>query len=382
MDSLKTILTQGLIDSRNIKKLSESMRNNLQQLIEQTEFNSMLYASTSPEKMPNSSNVTDNGLVAPTDTATYPDIETVVYSATIPEILKAKNLSVFKPIRKTAIALDVLKIGATGKDYTQGAAASFEFTSASTDTIEASHNGLLVIARLIDTYNDAGRPANTKFYVKMGQAKRYGTYLNLKSLLTMGLSSKGKFAGDQWRQAGYWSTPAAAALVPADALTDLSLPGKTIRATYPEKSQRLNYFNNTSGCKDGIPLNGLVNSKTKIPMPATPSIATFIDTYFGKPLNDATLVADWKKLWTAYVTNYNDNIKAAVKLWTTVVGIPIPALDAMYTENLATYPGDPAAKVKPIIDSKKLGYFVPTSTAAAAPPKTTSGEYEIGKSKN
>ena len=166
--NLHKILAENMLRFGS-KNLSESDIDRISQLteVDETVVN-IVFASTSAEKMPNSQNVSLNGLVTP-DATTYPDIEKVVFTATVSEWLSSKKsglLSAFKPSRTTTTAMDVLKVGALGKDYTQGATTvtgGIQFMSNSTDTIEASHNGLLVLARALETWIDAGKPAGIKY---------------------------------------------------------------------------------------------------------------------------------------------------------------------------------------------------------------------------
>ena len=360
------------------KNLSESDIEHIKQLseVDETVVN-IVFASTSAEKMPNSQNVSLNGLVTP-DATTYPDIEKVVFTATVSEWLSSKKsglLSAFKPSRTTSTGMDVLKIGALGKDYSQGGSTGtggIQFMSDSTDTIEASHNGLLVLARALETYIDAGRPASIKFILKMGQAKRWGAYINLKNINNLKKSDA----------KNTWESYVTAAVIPNGGFASnnykTSFDGKTAE-------ERIAFLNNmfSAGWLTGLSKQFPFNTTTG---PAGVDYSTWVNNYFGKitSLNDfstnATIQTDFETMFNKCKTHYYNAIKN--DFYANVVnktGIVIPEMEEILTTINGWTSGNVVSKATPIMSSISNPGTVIKTTGGG---KGTSSEYELGKAKN
>lgn len=347
---------------------------------EETKVN-ILFASTSAETMPNSTNVSLNGLIAPTDTTTYPDIEKTVFSAKVSDLFvsgkvtKKTLLSKFMPVRTTTTAMDVLKVGDQGGDYAQGGltpSGGIQFMSNSTDTIEASHNGLLVVARALETFIDAGFPAGVKIMLKMGQASRWGAYIKLTEINKLTDSSI----------YGGWQTHMVAAIIP-----DGGFASNTYKTSYDGKTaeERIEILK-------GQWTKGWVNVSVTNRFPITTTTgptgvdySKWVNNYFGKitKLEDFETVAglqtDFETMFKACRTHYYNAIKNDLyKVIVNKTGLQIPEMDDILVEINELSVSQAKDKAEPIMTS---------DSGAGVPIKSTSGkastsQYDLGTAKN
>jgi hypothetical protein len=342
---------------------------------------SIVFASTSVEKMPNSVNVKNNGLVTPTDTAAYPDIEKTVFSAKVSDWLKGQKgtaegaantlLSAFKPVRTTSTGMDVLKVGSLGGDYTQGTvtpSGGIQFTSDSTDVIEASHNGLLVLARALETWIDAGKPAGVKFMLKMGQAKRMGSFIDLKNLFRLG------------DQVGLWESHMAASLIPDGMFSDNSWKEKYDGKTAEERATELaTAFSNgwPTSIKSMFPF-------TTTTAPTGVNYSTWITNYFGKvtQLGEFDTVSGLQKEYeTMFVACRDHYVKEIKSMYTNLLkiigGTSIPEIDEKITSLSAKTASRIIRKANPIMTKSSV-----VGSGSSSTTKAVTSQYELGQAKN
>jgi hypothetical protein len=343
---------------------------------------SIVFASTSIEKMPNSTNVKNNGLVTPTDTTTYPDIEKTVFSAKVSDWLKGQKgtsegaantlLSAFKPVRTTSTGMDVLKVGSLGGDYTQGGvtpSGGIQFMSNSTDVIEASHNGLLVLARALETWIDAGKPAGVKFMLKMGQAKRMGSFIDLGNLSKLDHSL------------GTWESYMAASLIPDGMFADNTWKETFDGKTAEERATELSTFFS----------NGWATSVIKLMFPFTTTTAPagvdyskWITNYFGKvtQLGEYDTVSglqkDYETMFIACRDHYVKEMKSMyANLLKIIGGTSIPEIDEKITSISAKTATRIIRKANPIM-TKASG----SGSGSSSTTKAVTSQYELGQAKN
>jgi hypothetical protein len=370
------------------KNLSESDKRNIQRLMEVETSFSYIYASTTSETVGNSTLMADGvnaaGLPA-VDAATYPDAGLVVWKTTVPELIKAsksKALAKFTPVRTTSKAMDVLKVGSLGGDYAAGGSSGkIQFSSTSTDTIEASHNGLLVLARLVDTYVDSGKPAGVTFIVEMGAANRYGSYINLSGLKLLNLGSSG--AKGQW--GGYM----AAALIPDGQFKDMTTYGNNFDGKTAEERAAVlngwlskgffskNCFFGPMNSADGVPK--IDESKLTL---LSLDFTNFVTTYLGK-LGDSALEAEYDKIWAKFRTNWVTNVKNILAQYSKEFPTVITSeqVTNIITKSETAEVGTILSKAEPIMNNPPLRTGTPTAGSKVKAAGST-GTYELGKSKN
>jgi hypothetical protein len=383
--NLQKILAENMLRF-GAKNLSESDISHIQRLMEAETSFSYVYASTTSETIGNTTMMADGvnaaGLMAP-DATTYPDAGLVVFSTTVPALLgsaKSKRLSSFTPVRTTTKAMDVLKIGSKGGDFAAGASSGkIEFSATSTDTIEASHNGLLVLARLVETYIDAGKPADATLIVEMGAADRYGSYINLAGLDKLDINKSYK---------GEWSSWISAALVPdggfaANVHYAPSFDGKTA-------AQRATTLNNMFGkgafdktmhnspmAMSGVPK--IDSSKLTL---LNLDFTDFVTTYLGK-LDDPALETRYDNIWKTVRTNWITNVNKILAQYSKEFPTAITSdkVKTIIANCEKADPGTITSKAYPIMNNPAgpPGEEVPGTKVK---PKTDSGTYELGKSKN
>lgn len=241
--------------------------------------------------------------------------------------------------------------------------------SDSTDTIEASHNGLLVLARALETWIDAGKPAGIKFMLKMGQANRWGAYINLSRLFLLNNSAAG------------WESEVIATLIP-----DGQFSGNDYASYNGKTAEERGALFNTS-----YPA-GMVTTvlKTKFPFTATTTgpagvdVPAFIKKYFGQitKLEDfgtnTELKTDYESMFNATRNHFVKAIKN--DFYANLVnktGIKIPEMEDIITNISAMTASNPKTKATPIMTSA-ASYGKSTST----PAKASAGTYQLGTGKN
>ena len=331
----------------------------------QEEVKSIVYASTSPESMPNTK-LLENGLVIPEELKSkYPNIENVVFRSTVSSLISTGNLSTFKPVRITKMPMDVLMVGGQGGDYQQGGVTpqgGVSFFSNSNDNIDASHNGLLVLLRAMDKYGDAGKPQDIKFILKMGQQERYSVFMDLKNINSLNLNQN---------KIGSFENIILASLIP-----DGKFAADTYKKMFSGKTeeQRIAKLNETLGFvtyyRKTFPFTNTTSPKI--------DFASWVNTYYGKDFNDPSLVSTYNQIFKTAIDHFNAAIKDDLYTpWFRNTGIVIPEIDAIIANNAKLTPQPPAPLATAIMTSA-------SSEGQKSKPvggsNASSTNYKIGKS--
>lgn len=335
---------------------------------QQGEVKSVLYASTSPESIPNTQLV-DRGLVIPEEMKSqYPNIENVVFRSTVNSLLSSGNLSTFKPVRVTKTPMDVLMVGKQGGEYQQGGVTpegGVSFFSNSSDSIDASHNGLLVLLRAVDKYKEAGNPQDIRFILKMGQQSRYSAYMDLKNInsLKINASLKGTFEGD----------------LVSSIIPDGSFAENAYKKLFDKKTkdQRIQIL------LKRYPLGFITTNYSKyFPFTTTtgPKIdfANWVNTFYGKELGDPTLVSTYNQIFKTCIDHFNLAIKNDLYLpWFKNTGVAIPEINTIIEYNSKLVPQPPSSIATPImLSASALGKNLKQPQGG----KSSATSYEMGKS--
>lgn len=333
-------LNEELYRIKGLMKINDSV----ERLVEQdkpTDQQNIILSTTSKEDMPNATNV-KNGLIDPQDTTKFP-LENTVFTCTVPELL-SKGLSAFKPIRTTKQPLDVIKIGNAGGDYPQGGKAAIEFMSSSTDAIEASHNGLLVLQRVYDIYTSKQgliQQKPVKIIVKIGQNSRISSFLNLADMFY--LINNGP-AG--------WEGQMVASLIPNGQFAD-----NPYKKEYDGKTaeQRISFLNEQLA--NGFLFAGTIK-RFGINVQSKPQVdyATWVNTYFGKITNledfkNPQLNADFAKLYDVCKNTFYSNIKTYFDDITKTTGIVVPNAEAILQSIMDKKVASAIVKAQPIMNN-------------------------------
>lgn len=336
---------------------------------QQGEVKSVLYASTSPESIPNTQLV-DRGLVIPEEMKSqYPNIENVVFRSTVNSLLSSGNLSTFKPVRLTKTPMDVLMVGKQGGEYQQGGVTpegGVSFFSKSSDSIDASHNGLLVLLRAVDKYKEAGNPQDIRFILKMGQQNRYSEYMPLKNINDLNINTNilGSFKNN----------------IISSIIPDGSFAENNYKKTFDKKTkeQRIKILNEYFSL-------GFVNFYRKqfsFKTTTGPKVdfANWVNTFYGKDLNDPTLVSTYNQIFKTFIDHFNLAIKNDLYLpWFKNTGITIPEINSIIEYNSKLTPGSPSSIASPImLNASTLGKKIKPTPISAGSSTT----YGMGQSTN
>jgi hypothetical protein len=107
---------------------------------------------------------------------------------------------------------------------------------------------------------------------------------------------------------------------------------------------------------------------------------TWVDTYYGVDFSDSGLVASYDAMFEKIRKHYNTAFLTKLyNPWINNTGIPLPGIEAVIEDNKSAKATAPALKAEPIqTKSSGGGYRLPGSP----PPKSSTGTYDIGTSKN
>lgn len=298
---------------------------------DQSEVKDILYASTSPESIPNKQLI-DRGLVIPEELKSqYPNIENVVFRSTVSTLISSGDLSSFKPVRITKTPMDVLMVGKQGGEYQQGSVTpegGISFFSNSSDSIDASHNGLLVLLRSMDKYREVGNPQDIKFVLKMGQQSRYSAFMPLKNINLLKLN--------QNRVGGFENT------LLSSIIPDGQFSAETYKIIFDKntKEQRIKLLT------ERLSLGFVMSYKKTFPFITTtgPKVdfASWVNNYYGKDFKDPGLVSTFNQIFKTSIEHFNNSIKNDLYLpWFKNTGIAIPEINSIIEYNSKLTPGNP-----------------------------------------
>jgi hypothetical protein len=335
----------------------------------QGEVKSIIYASTSPESIPNQQ-LMDRGLSIPEEMKTqYPNIENVVFRSTVSSIISTDNLSTFKPVRITKTPMDVLMVGKQGGEYQQGGVTpegGISFFSNSSDSIDASHNGLLVLLRAIDKYKESGNPQDIKFIVKMGQQTRYSAFMNLKNinLLNISPSIKGSFEN----------------MVISSIIPDGKFSSENYKVLFDKKTKEQRIKILTEKFSSGIsPYLKKIFPFVNTTGPKV-DFSGWVNNFYGKDFKDPGLVSTFNQIFKTSIDHFNDSIKNEMYLpWFKNTGIAIPEINSIIEYNSKLVPANPSALSSAIMLSPSAA----GKTSKPAPSGASSStSYGMGQSTN
>lgn len=335
---------------------------------DQSEVKDILYASTSPESIPNKQ-LMDRGLVIPKELKSqYPNIENVVFRSTVSSLISSGDLSSFKPVRITKTPMDVLMVGKQGGEYQQGSVTpegGISFFSNSSDTIDASHNGLLVLLRAMDKYREVKNPKDIKFILKMGQQNRYSALMPLKNINLLKPS--------QSRIGGFEAT------LLSSIIPDGQFSAEVYKVLFDKKTkdQRIKILT------ERLSLGFVQSYKKTFPFITTtgPKVdfTSWVNNYYGKDFKDPGLVSTYNEIFKKSIDHLNSSIKNDLYLpWFKNTGVAIPEINSIIEYNSKLTPGNPYNIASAImLNVSGIGKITkPTSVGSGS-----STTYGMGKSK-
>jgi hypothetical protein len=298
---------------------------------DQSEVKDILYASTSPESIPNKQLI-DRGLVIPEELKSqYPNFENVVFRSTVSSLISSGDLSSFKPVRITKTPMDVLMVGKQGGEYQQGSVTpegGISFFSNSSDSIDASHNGLLVLLRSMDKYREVGNPKDIKFILKMGQQTRYSALMPLKRINELNINQN---------IIGSFQNTLLSSIIP-----DGQFSAETYKVIFDKKTkdQRIKILT------ERLSLGFIGFYSRKFPFITTtgPKVdfASWVNNYYGKDFKDPGLVSTFNQIFKTSIDHFNNSIKNDLYLpWFKNTGVAIPEINPIIEYNSKLTPGNP-----------------------------------------